>query len=176
MRARRVARSRPGTAISSGSAMLSPTGMRGSSEPNGSWNTIWISARRGRISRSDRSESGWPRNRTAPRTRRFQRHQQPRQRGFAGAGFADNAQGPPLLKTEGDPGHRLDMTAAFKQPLPGQRIGLMEIARFEQGNHAGSGSATFGSGSATWQAMVVRPDLSGGRVSAQRGSPRSQRP
>jgi hypothetical protein len=45
--------------IRSGSAMMAETGIRGSSAPNGSWNTIWIERRAAR-------SSGRPWNRTLP--------------------------------------------------------------------------------------------------------------
>ena len=52
--------------ICSGSAMAAPTGSRGSSEANGSWNTTWMCRRISRMALLSSSVNSTPSKRTEP--------------------------------------------------------------------------------------------------------------
>ena len=83
----------------SGSATMSLMRRRGLSEANGSWNTGWISRARALRSRSNRR---LPSTSTVARRRLEQPEDQARQRGFAAAGLADDAEHAAGRHAEGD--------------------------------------------------------------------------
>jgi hypothetical protein len=71
--------------------MMSATDMRGLSEPNGSWNTICISRRSGRMALKLNPSISRPRKTIGPCDEISRSQRQP-QRGLARAGFADHAE------------------------------------------------------------------------------------
>ena len=89
-RARCSARAAPRACAAARTTMLQ-TVRRGSSEPYGSWNTIWSSRAR-RAVRPAAARAGRCPEQHLARGRPLERHHQPRQRRLARARFADHAQ------------------------------------------------------------------------------------
>ena len=91
-RARALGRAHRGRSARSGSATHSATLMVGSRLANGSWKTICRSARTSRKARARQLAHRPPQPHDLAGRTRAEPQQRPRQRRFAGAGFADDAQ------------------------------------------------------------------------------------
>ena len=81
-----------GLAACSASATLSPAVMRGSRLLNGSWNTTCSCRRNAATGARRRNRPGAPSQRTQPEVARHEPQHDPRQRRFAGARLADDAE------------------------------------------------------------------------------------
>ena len=98
------------------SAIVSPMRMRGSSEANGSWNTVWTRVVRLRGARR-RHHRLRRRARTSPAARRQDAGDDAAERRLAAAGFADEAEGLAAARSSSDTsidrlhGARLDAAA-----------------------------------------------------------------
>ena len=115
----------------SGSATMRPTRWRGSSEPYGILeHHLEVAPRRDQLVGRQRVQVAAEQLHAA-RGRRFERHHQPRQRRFARARFADDAQAAAGLHREADAAQRLDDRCRLEQAFARQVV-VLEVAHVEQ--------------------------------------------
>ena len=117
---------------SSGSVTIERTLCLGSSEPNGSWNTIWDLPPRGQLALGGKRKQIGALEPNAAGCRPLQRQDQPGQRRLAGAAFADDAEAFARRDGEAHAVERLDRRFLAEQALSRPFIVADEILDFEK--------------------------------------------
>ena len=158
--ARPAASARPW--IASGSPMMSPTLIRGLSEPYGSWKTICIRRRAAQqLPRRQRDAGRGPRSGSRPALGSMQPQDAAGPRRLAAAGLADEPQRLAGLEREAHAVHRADHAAAPRRArLPPHRELLGEVLDLEQRAGASrrvTGQATQWPGSRAVERGLVAP-------------------
>ena len=131
----------------SGSATMSATRIRGSSELSGSWKTICTSRRNQRSSCGRPGATGRPPNVTVPARGPIESEQDASERRLAGAGLADDAERVPDADCEADAGEGVALGPRSEHGRARQAVHAADVLGDEQRvGHVASSTSSCSSG------------------------------